>query len=64
MNTMLMQNISKYRKLRGFTQEELAQKLNISSQAISAIVVADILENSRECPPPFSHRVCVASIRP
>ena len=35
MNTMLMQNISKYRKLRGFTQEELALKLNISSQAIS-----------------------------
>lgn len=35
MNTLLTQNISKYRKLRGFTQEELAQKLNISSQAVS-----------------------------
>ena len=35
MNTLLMQNIAKYRKSRGFTQEELALKLNISPQAIS-----------------------------
>ena len=35
MNNLLDQNISKYRKLRKFTQEELAQKLNISFQAVS-----------------------------
>jgi tellurite methyltransferase len=32
---MLAQNIAKYRKLRKLTQEELAQKLNISFQAVS-----------------------------
>ncbi len=35
MNNMLSQNISKYRKLKKYTQEELAQKLNISFQAVS-----------------------------
>lgn len=35
MNNMLAQNITKYRKLNKYTQEELAQKLNISFQAVS-----------------------------
>jgi tellurite methyltransferase len=35
MNIALSQNIAKYRKLKKFTQEELAQKLGISFQAVS-----------------------------
>lgn len=35
MNNLLAQNITKFRKLRKYTQEELAQKLNISFQAVS-----------------------------
>ena len=35
MNTTLAQNIARYRKHRGLTQEELAQKLNFSFQAVS-----------------------------
>lgn len=35
MNHLLAQNIAKYRKTKKFTQEELAQKLNISFQAVS-----------------------------
>lgn len=35
MNSILAQNITKYRKLKKYTQEKLAQKLNISFQAVS-----------------------------
>ena len=34
-NTVLAANILKYRKISGFTQHEFAQKLGVTSQAVS-----------------------------
>ena len=42
--TVLADNIARFRKSKGYTQEELAGKLNISSQAVSK------WENSQSLP--------------
>ena len=51
---MLNENIKKLRKIKGFTQEELASKLNVTRQTISkwekgySVPDAEILENLAE----------------
>lgn len=50
MNNVLAQNIAKYRKHQKLTQEELAQKLNISFQAVSKWETGQSLPDSSILP--------------